>query len=154
LPLFEDRGTPELRRKRAQLVGHPDNRLASSPLGVLLARRLIQAREYHAGRHYAWLFACGVRRVNMPFLERPIGPGYTWAITNHSAVRARPELLEARAALDVAGAAVRRAVEDLVIYEQAPGTVLQLSLIRRGLETLCLHFEECATRREFHASRE
>src|SRR5690348_10306962 len=37
LPLFEDRGTPQLRRHRGQLVGDPDNRLAASPLGVLLA---------------------------------------------------------------------------------------------------------------------
>src|SRR3954470_8218464 len=76
LPLFEDRGTPQLRHHRSQLVGDPDNRLAASPLGVLLARRLIAPAEYSADGRYRWLFAGSVRRVGMPFLERPIGPGF------------------------------------------------------------------------------
>ena len=117
-PLFEDRGTPQLRRHRGKLVGDPDCRLAESPLGVLLARRLIAPKEYHAGRRYTWLFAGGVRRVGIPFLERPIGPGYVWLVTNFSGAQTRAAFLAARAILEVKAATA--AVENLVIYEQPP----------------------------------
>src|SRR5690242_7050901 len=56
LPLFEDRGTPQLRRHRGQLLGDPDSRLAAFPLGVLRAHHLISWDEYHAGCRYIWLF--------------------------------------------------------------------------------------------------
>jgi hypothetical protein len=50
-----DRGTPELLDKRRQLFGDPDDRRASSLLGVLAARGLIEPDEYEAAEQYAEL---------------------------------------------------------------------------------------------------
>jgi len=91
-----------------------------------------------------WLFAGGVRRVGVPFLERPSGPGFVWVVTNFSGTAIRATFLEARAILDAPGATV--AVENLVIYEQPPQHTSQLLLIRAGLHALYQHFENEARR--------
>jgi hypothetical protein len=142
----DDKGTPELRMKRARLVGDPDGKLAASPLGVLYARGLVQADEYHAGRRYARLFARGALHLQRaPTFDKPVErPGYVWTLGGDTGAAARLAFLRARAALEAAGDLVPRAVEDLVIYEMAPWTVTRLEAIRAGLDALYRHFEEAA----------
>jgi hypothetical protein len=142
--LFEDRGTPQLRRHRGKLVADPDKRLVASPLGVLLAHRLIAPKEYSAGGRYRWLFTGGVRHVGILSLERPIGPGYVWVVTNYSGATIRAGFLAARAILKAVAATT--AVENLVIYEPPPLDASQLLLIREGLHALYQHFESEARR--------
>ncbi len=52
-PHGPDRGTPEARRKRRELVGSGNPSLAAYPLGVLLARGHISQAQHDAGSRYA-----------------------------------------------------------------------------------------------------
>lgn len=55
-----DLGTPEGQEKRRALVGDADPALATCPLGVLLARGIIDREQYEAGERYAFLRWSGV----------------------------------------------------------------------------------------------
>ncbi len=75
--------TPELLRRRQALVGkHADQRLAESPLGVLLASGLITEEERMAGQRFAWLYRLTLGQLSLrasdPLLLRePFGPEVT-----------------------------------------------------------------------------
>src|SRR4051812_47158035 len=69
-----DRGTPELREKRRQLVGRDDDPRACSVLGILEARFGFPARWTAAARNYAVLF---YRAVQPPQLVSALCGSYT-----------------------------------------------------------------------------
>jgi len=52
----KDLGTPEQQAKREMLVGKENQALASYPLGVLFARKIITQDQHDAGVYYAYLF--------------------------------------------------------------------------------------------------
>lgn len=58
-----DRGTEELQAKRAALAGDGDPALAEYPLGVLLARRIIDTGQHEAGCYYAFLYGQAIGRT-------------------------------------------------------------------------------------------
>ncbi|MEQ8652233.1 MAG: hypothetical protein RIC87_07195 [Kiloniellales bacterium] len=75
--------TPELLRHRQALVGQDgDQRLAESPLGVLLALGLISEEERMAGQRFAWLYRLTIGRLSLraadPLIPRePLGAEVT-----------------------------------------------------------------------------
>ena len=66
----QDRGTPQLRAKRQQLVGDAEDRRASSLLGIFAARRLIQPEEYAAAERYRELHLYAARLATGFVLSR------------------------------------------------------------------------------------
>lgn len=60
-----DLGTPELIKRRAMLVGGGDPALATTPLGIMLARQLIDLDLFSAGERYRSLYgsATGTARA-------------------------------------------------------------------------------------------
>jgi hypothetical protein len=154
-----DQGTPEHQKKRIDLVGPPrDTRtsqriqrheaLASYPLGVLYARRLVLSGEHYAGKRYASLFVKAVRPVTLPsILANLVSAGglpLALALVDDAVDKGaedRAAYLAAREVLDRRGPLVAKVIDDLVIYEVEPRSQKRLDMIRDGLDALNRHFE-------------
>jgi hypothetical protein len=60
-----DHGTPELQAHRERLAGAGDPAAAESPLGLMLARGLIEREQHDAARYYAFLYRQTVGRTHL-----------------------------------------------------------------------------------------
>jgi hypothetical protein len=60
-----DQGTPELQARRERLVGSGDPAAAESPLGLMLARGLIDREQHDSARTYASLYRQTVGRTHL-----------------------------------------------------------------------------------------
>ena len=143
--------TDEMIEHRRALVGGDDKnqRYAAYPLGVLYARRLLLSGDHYAGQRYAALFVRAVHPRSIPSVLGTLvaGFGFGSAMTlldgdaSERAAEQRSDYLSAHAALTNCGRACTIAVEDLVLYDHAPLTKLQLKRIHTGLDALHQHFE-------------
>jgi hypothetical protein len=133
-----DRGTPELQAARQRLAAGADPALAENPLGILLARGLIDAEQHAAGCRYARLYRLAVARREISFgaIYRRLGEA-TGRSTgadhgegeDERGSEARRDYLTAKAKLLQAGTAAARAVEGLAVFGEWPQALL---LARNG----------------------
>jgi hypothetical protein len=146
-----DRGTPELREKRRQLVGDPDERRASSLLGVLTARGLIEPDEYEAAERYAELYLYAARPHTGFVLAQPVAAALL--LKKEIALkRAFPgpiignlkyRLAFNKARLSIVRQSGTRAaaiVDSFVIFDRTLGPSLNLRSLRNGLDALRRYF--------------
>lgn len=143
-----DRGTPELQARRALDEGRRRNpQLLAYPLGVLYENDQIGAEMWEAACRYAWLY----NRVVRPRRARACSAAEAWA-EGHAELDDETEAAierDYREAADFLARvpAIKRAVDDLVIFERRPdwmGPVVptarhmdQAALFMVGLQQLC-----------------
>lgn len=150
--------TPEHIRKRLELVHGGDPVLASSPLGVTYARRLIMRADYEAGCKYARLYQMGVGRPTQPGVSDldEIRRSAPQDFENKSATDIRREFKDSKSALLKSGQYVTAVLEAISVFEKWPGYVLhgmtreemdsgairsrELEALQTGLDTLARHF--------------
>ena len=70
----DDHGTPELQARRLSLADGADPVMTEYPLGLLLARALVDQMQHDAGCYYAYLYrrAIGHTQLSCTFLYRAI----------------------------------------------------------------------------------
>lgn len=123
-----DRGTDELRAKRALLCREGDPALAEYPLGTLLARGVITPDQHKAGQQYVWLYARFTGRYRDCGLE-PEGLG---ELSDDAAARIEAQYRACRQEMARYGARVGHAVDDVAVYRRLPRWFY--SGVRRGTE--------------------
>jgi len=150
-----DRGTQELRDRRAWLAGDGDPANTTYPLGILLANGAIGEDLHRYGCDYAWMHAVLFGSASTAAITADRArPG---AILDEVALRRISLKMElARRALDQAGRQIRDAVEALVVYERVPrwmrpvppawSDIQQAEKLIKGLELLRRAFEEAPRR--------
>jgi hypothetical protein len=147
----QDRGTPQLRAKRRQLVGNADDARAGSLLGVLAARGLIELAEYKAGVRYAELYFCAANLPTGFALARPVLAALSrseivlkrsFPRTIVGSPRARIAFNEARRSVARrSGCHAAAILDDVAIFDRAPGPAPDIESLRSGLDALKRHFE-------------
>jgi hypothetical protein len=129
----QDRGTPELQAIRHKLAAGADPAMAENPLGLLLARGLINAEQHRAGSRYERLYRQAVarREISLGRIYRRLGEatgrstgGAAQDRDDASLAEARRQYLAAKANLLQAGLAAARAVEALVVFDEWPEALL------------------------------
>ena len=152
-----DFGTPELQQKRALLVQGGDPVLASSPLGVCYARRLIGRSDYFAGLKYAKLYRRCISRptqartANLARRFRGLAP-----VDKKAEARSETTYLDAKNLLLKEGREPCRVTEAITVFEHWPYFIQagltrsevdpgqaksrELEMLKRGLHRLAVHF--------------
>jgi hypothetical protein len=121
-----DMGTPEQQAKRRALVGDANPQLASYPLGVLLARKLIDQDQHNAGLRYAQL--CRVM-LNVG----PREPSLGYLPSDERDARTEREWRLCTSSLERAGQIAKWSVDTICVYEQVP---IDADATRHGLTSL------------------
>jgi len=155
--LQPDFGTPEQQQKRALLVQGGDPVLASSPLGVCYARKLIGRCDYFAGLKYAQMYRRAVSRptqartANLSRRSRGLAP-----VDKKAEARSEKTYLDAKNLLLKEGREPCRVTEGITVFEQWPYFIQaglsrldvdsgqmksrELELLKQGLHRLAVHF--------------
>jgi hypothetical protein len=149
----QDRGTPQLQAKRQQLVGDAEDTRASSLLGILAARRLIEPEEYAAAVRYRELHFYAARLPTGfvlsrssadAVLQREIALKRGFPRTIVGSLNARVAFEEARRyVVSHSGARAAAIVDDAALFDRLPGASSSGDLwnLRSGLDALKKHFE-------------
>jgi len=124
-PKPPDLGTPEQLARRFALVGDANPQLASYPLGVFLARKIISQDEHNAGMRYAGL-AKEILHLG------PKGPTSGVEPNTEQVARMMAEWRALCTFLLAAGRDVKGATDDACVYERGADA----TLLRIGLATL------------------
>ncbi len=150
-----DFGTPEQQQKRALLVQGGDPVLASSPLGVCYARKLIGRSDYFAGLKYAKLYRRCISRptqartANLTRRSRGLPP-----VDKKAEERSETTYRAVKNLLLKEGRAACRVTEAVTVFEQWPYFIQagltransgqlksrELELLKQGLHRLVVHF--------------
>lgn len=141
-----DEGTEQLRNHKALLLGKPrkgekiNPALAEYPLGVLLARNLINTDQEEAGTKYAVLYAKSIRMMR----QLGFDPG-RFILLEDDEARIEKKYMECRKRLRRCGVHVQHLVENIAVYRVLPSWVLlgkkalqhaDLKRLRDGLDRL------------------
>lgn len=126
VPPEPDRGTPELRAKREALVGHGDPVLSAHPLGVLLARDVIDEDLYGAGIRYAFLFGkvFGRTKIVAHYADALVGTRDLAELNDDDVARFERALRDCWQAVQPLGPRAKRLLDDVAVYERFPGWIL------------------------------
>lgn len=124
-PRPPDLGTQEAIAHRIRLVGDGNPQLASYPLGVLLARKLITQDQHNAGLRYAGL-SKEILRIG------PRQPTIGTEPDDEAAARMMAQWRALCVYLLAAGRDVKAATDQVCVYERAADA----GLVRVGLATL------------------
>lgn len=119
-----DRGTPELRAHRERMAAGGDPVLAEYPLGLLLARGLVNREQHEAGCYYAFLYGrtIGRTQVNCSYMFGAQAAGYAdrHDLTEVELARIQSRFREGKNRLLAAGRRVCDATENLVVFSRMP----------------------------------
>ena len=127
-----DRGTPEQIARRFKLIGDAPQELASYPLGVLLARKIITQEMHNAGRDYGRLYRCVVGKHQRSAGGDPIPDEVLRDMQSRFDVM--------RQALKNAGRRSKDAVDNAAVYDRFPGWLFRKTIRpgdAREAEALC-----------------
>lgn len=117
-----DFGTPEVIAKRIALVGAADVTLAGYPLGVMLARELIDQQKHDAGLGYGRAYRIAIERPTLP----PISPmtrriaGKPSEVPEDVWLKAVGHWRACAAALIGDGRKTKDLVDNLVVFQRWP----------------------------------
>lgn len=121
--VLADLGTPELRAKRAVLVGKDSaQELAAYPMGVLLAQGVVSQDEHNAAMHYAWLYGRNFGRTvakQCDWLGLDVGR-YDTSDLGKYAKELEREWRRAKDAMLAKGRRVSDAVENMTVFDRWP----------------------------------
>ena len=127
-----DRGTPEQIARRFKLIGDAPQELASYPLGVLLARKIITQEMHNAGLDYGRLYRCVVGKHQRSAGGDPIPDEVLRDMQSRFDVM--------RQALKNAGRRSKDAVDNAAVYDRFPGWLFRKTIRpgdAREAEALC-----------------
>lgn len=160
-----DRGTPELQAHRERLASGGDPALAEYPLGLLLARGLVNREQHEAGCYYAFLYgrAIGRTQVNCSYLFGALAGGYAdrHDLTEGDLVKLESLFRRGKNRLLAAGRRVCDATENLVVFSRMPRFLdagrrrpgsawradeAELAAVRLGLDVLVACYGRAAGR--------
>lgn len=141
-----DRGTPEQQLRRLKLIGDADPALASYPLGVLMAKRLITQDEHNIGLDYA--------RHYRIVIGKDRGPTGVAEVPDEVLIEMQARFDQMSRALKQAGRRSKDAVDNVAVFERFPSWLFRrtvrksdaanLEAIRIGLRALDSTFKRKA----------
>lgn len=111
----KDLGTPELIIRRRLAVGDADPALATTPLGIMLARDLIDLDMHQAGETYRRLYGSATGRARDCGLD-PMGSGGD----DEALARITEQFLGMTGRLKRLGASVLREIVNVAVFQERP----------------------------------
>ena len=127
-----DRGTPEQQARRFKLIGDAPQELASYPLGVLMARKIITLDMHNAGSNYSRLYRCVIGKFRAPSGANPIPDDVA------EEMQSRFDVM--REALKNAGRRSKDTVDNAAVFDRFPGWLFRKTIRpgdARDVEALC-----------------
>jgi hypothetical protein len=123
-----DHGTPELQARRTSLAAGADPAMTEYPLGLLLARAVVDRAQHDSGCQYAYLYQRAVGRTHLScaFLYRAImGEHGFYPEPPDEAAQARLERLyrTGKNRLLAAGRRICDATENVVVFQRTPAAL-------------------------------
>tara|TARA_R110002020_G_scaffold73197_4_gene187666 strand:- start:325 stop:819 length:495 start_codon:yes stop_codon:yes gene_type:complete len=115
-----DRGTPEQMSRRFKLVGDGPQELASYPLGVLFARKIITQEQHNAGLDYSRLHRAVIGKHQRSAGGDPIPDDVLEGMQRRFDVM--------RAALKSSGRRSKDAVDNAAVYDRFPGWLFRKTI--------------------------
>lgn len=113
----QDYGTPELIAKRRALIGEGALELAEYPLGVMLARGIIDQEQHNGGVYYAWLYGRVIGRTKV---KGVLGDNFGEPEDGPFQAKIQASFRECKDAILRAGRRATDAFENVAVFEREP----------------------------------